>query len=260
MPRYKAILPSEDPKIDLNEFQPVDSKDPRALGEGPCRTHAEIYATTDPQTLELLLMGGNGYGRWAQCRKCGLVLGYWPVHGCTGDSRQKPKAVHVRRALAMMAESSMPPSAKIMRSYIKMAQEESKLTEVKVGSSTKGSRRTESSPPVGQSQTPWAPLTPRARRPPGTSSPQKAQLLENQLEVMVMREQALKAESAAAQRKAEEREQLLLERLAALERNMGMCAPSAPDPELMAPGQSNEFSLVQPLMAENLEIPGLHEP
>ena len=81
-----------------------------------------------------------------------------------------------------------------------MAQQESRANVRVDPAPPRGQRRPESSPPVNQSQAPWAPLTPRAKRPPGTSSPQKAELLENQLEVMVMREKVLKAESAAAQR------------------------------------------------------------
>ena len=165
----------------------------------------------------------------------------------------------------MMAETSLRPSAKLVRSFIVMAQQESRA-DVRVDPAPpRGQRRPESSPPVSQSEAPWAPLTPRARRPQDRME-EKAELLENQLEVVVMREQALKAERAAAQRNAEEREQFLLERLATLERNMGICAPSAPDPELLAlqdhdvASQSSGFTLVKPVAAETVGVPGLHNP
>ena len=136
-----------------------------------------------------------------------------------------------------------------------MAQQEDIQARARDPAPSRRQRRPESSPPVSQCEAPWAPLTPRARRPQGTSSPQKAEDLENQIEMMAMREQALKAESAAAQRKAEEREELLLYRLATLERNLGICAPSAPDQELLAlqnedaGSQSSGFTLVKPIVA-----------
>lgn len=250
MPRHGYIAPVNDPTIDVAGFMGVDPKDPRSLGEGPCESHFQIDATADCQSLELTTVGGNPHARWARCRRCGLDLGYWPKLGCTGEHRSRPKPEHVRRALAMLEETAMKPSAKILRSYIVMAQQETRANvTVSLGrahvtvdmTKPRETRRAESSPPVNPSQAPWAPLTPRARRPEGTASPQRAEALESQLEAMAVREKVLQAESAAAQRKSEERERLLVERLATLERNLGVCAPSPPDPDLMSiPDQGSE--------------------
>lgn len=85
-----------DNSLDHERFVPVDEKDPRYGGEGPCgRAHQAPAAEQEHGNV-----GGNQHGKWSECGRCGLRLGYWPRMGARGQPARPTSPTTVRRALA----------------------------------------------------------------------------------------------------------------------------------------------------------------
>ena len=211
-PKAKAVIPPvKDPSLD-ETFLGVDREDPRYLGEGPCgKDHPIVSAEFNPRTWDLL-WGGNEYCRYAVCKDCALRLGYWGKHGAPMTYVKQDKPKHVRMALQMLeSESDIPlncpklPGHRLMISLIAHAVLQDKIESSKRPVQRNG-RRPKSSPAASRTdRSEWVELSPRV-------SPEK----------MAQTEKLL--------RQSEERENALAERLATLERQLGMAAPVPPSP------------------------------
>ena len=102
--------------MDQERFIAVDEADPRQLGEGPCAAlHQLGTPTTSPAHPSRqksptrladaprdipFVFGGNQHGRWVECGRCGLRLGYWPKRGALGRPAPAASPDLVRAALA----------------------------------------------------------------------------------------------------------------------------------------------------------------
>ena len=90
--------PAKDNSLDHARFVPVDEQDPRFGGEGPCGlAHQTVAAAADTEHGNV---GANQHGKWAECGRCGLRLGYWPRVGARGQPARPDSPMTVRRALS----------------------------------------------------------------------------------------------------------------------------------------------------------------
>ena len=85
----------------LNGLPGGEQRRPSVPGEGPCREHPTVSSEFNPRTWDLL-WGGNSSCRYAECRECGLRLGYWPKLGASMTHLRFDSPHHVRMALTML--------------------------------------------------------------------------------------------------------------------------------------------------------------
>ena len=96
--------PSLDDSLDLQRFVPVDGMDPRCRGEGPCG-FAHENALADLPDVKYGNIRGNQNGKWVECGRCALRLGYWPKKGKPGKCKapESPRAVRLALSAARAA-------------------------------------------------------------------------------------------------------------------------------------------------------------
>jgi hypothetical protein len=110
MPRFGGqpkvttwVHPAVDPKVDQTRVDGVDEEDPRYQGLGPCEKLHMKYPVQPDSVIELPYyeFNGNAFGRWIDCRKCGMRLCYWPAHSHTGHYRKQWSPAVVLMAIEM---------------------------------------------------------------------------------------------------------------------------------------------------------------
>ena len=126
MPRRRSrwIRPSTREDLDPQFFIGSEKEDPRNRGEGPCgATHKEDPMSKDIEESGLWIWAGNQHGAWANCPRCNLRMGYWPVKGSTGRYRERDNPEIVRRALANLCEQGWEKySADLVRAEIRIVE------------------------------------------------------------------------------------------------------------------------------------------
>jgi hypothetical protein len=84
------------------------------------------------EPFNLLQFGGNPSGRWVECKRCALRLGYWPRIGSTGEFRHNMPRILLQRALDQVA--LLDPAAvdgKIVKAMILLVSADIKLERAK---------------------------------------------------------------------------------------------------------------------------------
>lgn len=89
-------LPDGQTKVlDVQRQMTVDLRDPRSQGLGPCGiSHAKS------------LRGGNQWGKWSFCGKCGLRTSYIPFKDAPPQETHVDNAANVTEALSRLKDSS----------------------------------------------------------------------------------------------------------------------------------------------------------
>jgi hypothetical protein len=102
------VHPCQDDSLDHLRFVPVDKMDPRFAGEGPCGFAHQCQIALAPVDLPRhLKVGGNQHGKWLECDRCALRLGYWPKQDAPGHCARREHPGKVRRALNLVRDAGL---------------------------------------------------------------------------------------------------------------------------------------------------------
>ena len=108
----------------METFIESAATDPRNLGEGPCgNMHHNEPVTKEVEEQGPFSWAANQYGVWANCPRCGLRMGYWPLKDRTGRFRETENPEVVRMALANLREQGWEKyCADLVRAEIKIVE------------------------------------------------------------------------------------------------------------------------------------------
>ena len=118
------MQPASRKDLDVESFIESAATDPRNKGEGPCgNKHHDEPVTKEVKEQGPWNWAANQFGVWANCPRCGLRMGYWPLKGRTGRYREMENPEVVRTALANLRDQGWEKySADLVRAEIKIVE------------------------------------------------------------------------------------------------------------------------------------------
>ena len=121
-PKKKGNKEKTDPKyvLDKSRTMEMDTRDPRAKGEGPCGSE------------HLITQGSNQYGRWWMCEVCNLRTKYIPYEHAGSQDTHVDNPANVQEALERLKNKKTGQwpgtlGRKHVGAMIKIVTEEKKL-------------------------------------------------------------------------------------------------------------------------------------